>query len=115
MQTATKMIAVIDLIPLILFFLLKLIIIITKKNITIPIKNIIQNSNIEIGNKEEILPIIFSYKKPKFLVHHSANSTLLFKIDKQINKTINMRNRLDSNHIEYLQLLFLWRYFLRRL
>ncbi len=28
-------------------------------------------------------------------------------IDKQINKTINMRNRLDSNHIEYLQLLFL--------
>ena len=49
------MIAVIDLIPLILFFLLKLIIILTKKNITIPIKNIIQNSNIEIGNKEEIL------------------------------------------------------------
>lgn len=82
------MIAVIDLIPLILFFLLKLIIIITKKNITIPIKNIIQNSNIEIGNKEEILPIIFSYKKPKFLVHHSANSTLLFKIDKQINNNI---------------------------
>ena len=88
MQTATKMIAVIDLIPLILFFLLKLIIIITKKNITIPIKNIIQNSNIEIGNKEEILPIIFSYKKPKFLVHHSANSTLLFKIDKQINNNM---------------------------
>lgn len=82
------MIAVIDLIPLILFFLLKLIIIITKKNITIPIKNIIQNSNIEIGNKEEILPIIFSYKKPKFLVHHSANSTLLFKIDKQINNNM---------------------------